>query len=254
MMTGRIRGVIAVVALSTDHVREMVPKRYRLVRQTLTARGTHPVVFGFGHQEHVRLEGRRLPGFPMSYHETFVGVPFLMREGATEPVYHMTALHLDNTFAVVGGQLAWGFAKQRARFITKHGMWQVRGRSGRLLADARCSVRGEWSRPDTHPHFAAISAMGPQTTIGAAAWGCGPDLCSTFDWRWSEARVRPADLDLTLGAGYAPALSGRLTTAGIDRAPHGSFEVDAVWRLSYPRLARTGWRRTAREIGASDGA
>lgn len=255
MMTGRIRGVVAVVALAADRVRAMLPNRYRLAPQGLTTPGTHPVVFGFGNQRHVHLEDRWLPGFPLSYHETFVGVPFLLRAGSTEPVYHMTALHLDSTFAVFGGQVAWGFAKRRARFAVDDGRWQVRSVAGRRLADVRFSVRGDWSRPGAYPHFSAIAAMGPQITIGPAAWGCGPDLCSTFDWCWSEARLRPADIELTVATGYAPALAaGRLAAAGIDRASHGGFEVDTVWRLSYPRLARTNRRSTARPIGASGGA
>jgi hypothetical protein len=128
---GTMRGFTA--SLPTDTVRKLLPHGLELGAQSVTAPGTHPVLFGFN--DMFRLHWSFPSLLPNeTYRELSVGVPFAyLTQGQVTsqspgPYYFMPQLYLDNLFAVVGGTLLWGFNKQLANFLVTAERYDVRPR------------------------------------------------------------------------------------------------------------------------------
>jgi hypothetical protein len=145
---GTMRGFTA--SLPTDTVRKLLPHGLELGAQSVTAPGTHPVLFGFN--DMFRLHW----SFPFllpneTYRELSVGVPFAyLTQGQVTsqspgPYYFMPQLYLDNLFAVVGGTLLWGFNKQLANFLVTAERYDV---SATGSGDSITSL--EWTNVGEH--------------------------------------------------------------------------------------------------------
>jgi hypothetical protein len=112
---GRMTAVVAMLALSRDGARAMLPAGLELAAQDFMPGERHPLVLVLGRQSDVRP---RLLPLGADYLEAILGVPFVqLRERGTPPrgpFCYCPRLFLDRRLPIVVGRLLYHYDKRRA--------------------------------------------------------------------------------------------------------------------------------------------
>jgi hypothetical protein len=239
-------GVIRVVqlALPAETVESFLPYTLELASQSMTPRGTHPVVMFF--QEMVRAHVTIPMLVPnMTYHEFVLAVPFTRVRGAgglcsRGTLQFLPRLYLSEWLPTLGGILFWGFAKEMARYhVTNHRI-ALSTFEGDPLVSLDYQPAGDFEPPGEYPLFGPLREVMSEPLVSEVPAALGPLLaCSNYDKDWSRALLRPIDTEVTIHQSFVPNLPcGRWSSGkkSITHSPLGSVEVKAPWRLSllYP--------------------
>lgn len=239
-------GVIRAVpiALPTETVLSLLPYTLELGEQTMTPRGTHPVVMFF--QEMVRAHMTIPTLLPnMTYMEYVLSVPFARVSGAAGfgsrgPLQFMPRLFLSEWLPTIGGLLFWGFAKQMAQYHVTSRRIALSTFQGDPLVSLDYEPAGDYQPVGQYPCFGDLRAVMSEPLVSQLPAAMGPFLaCSNYDKDWSRAVLRPISTEVTVYQSFVPGLPcGRFASGGksITTSPLGSVEILAPWRLSllYP--------------------
>lgn len=242
---GTMRGVT--LALPRERVRDFLPAGLELGEQTVTPKGTHPVILFFHDMFRAQMSvPTLLPN--MTYHEHSMGIPFSyissgsLTPGNPGPYYFMPKLFLDNFNATIGGLLFWGFAKEMATFNLTADRYTITSLTGQRVTSL--AYKGDdhaGHKPIAeYPYFAPIREILSQPIISLVPAALGPFfILSDFDKNWDAATVRPLQTAVEVDVEYVPGYQGGRYPAsdwspGIDQSVIGSYELRAPWRLSLP--------------------
>jgi hypothetical protein len=236
-------------------VESMLPYGFCLGPQTLTRKGTHPVVLFF--QEMVRAHMTIPSLLPnMTYHEQIVGIPYTYVNSVLPwlrspgPFFYMPNLFLSEWLPTIGGQLYWGFNKQVAPVTVTDSTWTVFGDHGEPVIGFRHRLprraSHEWKPVARHPYpnfdwFSGPNGLMVQPLLSQMPVGYKiVPVASNFNKLWDQAVIRPLEGQVEIHESFIPTLptgrfpSHRKWAPSIARSPFGCFELLAPWRLTIP--------------------
>jgi hypothetical protein len=241
---GHMRGVT--LALPSDRVQNFLPSGLELGEQSLTPKGTHPVVLYF---HDMFRAGFSIPiAASQSYHEYSMNVPFVylspssLTPGRPGPYQFMTKLYLDNLGATLVGLMCFGFAKEMASIQVTTDRYTITSLAGqRLMSLAWKEDEQAGFQPVAEcANFQPIREMVSQPLISVVPFSVGPFFAvADFDKNWDVATVRPLQTVVEVDVSSLPGYDcGRYPSSGwspgIDQSVLGSYELRAPWRLSLP--------------------
>ena len=243
---GGYDALLATFAIPKALVETIIPTGLKLAPQNYTAPGTHPMVFAFGNQSHVRPVA--LKAFDVSYLEFIHSVPSVQKcEGGKcrGPFLYSPRLYLNELLPTALGWM-YGLNKQVIRSYRASAGAQVIGLPDGPLIEASWQQSGRFAKPSHFAHFGPLGEMMKQPMIGVNALltpATGVFECSRFDWGLEAngpALIAPATGTVTVHAKYGhPFTEGegeprKLPFAGVDGAPLGAFIIRTNWSMSFP--------------------
>ncbi|MEP6733532.1 MAG: acetoacetate decarboxylase family protein [bacterium] len=246
---GVFRGVT--LAAPIESVESLLPSGLALGDQTVTPKGTHPVIVSFNDLSRAVMSVPTLLPV-LNYHEYTLGIPYSyvsrggMNRNSPGPYYYMPRLYLNSVLAVLGGIGFWGFLKRLASFKVDEEQFIISTETDELLTSLTWKPAGEHRPVGEYAFFEPIRQMLDQPLISQLPPLDGfPFVVSDFDKRWDVATVRPLETTVEIDAAFVPQfrssvraqLNGktlRETARGIDKSPLGSYELVAPWRLGMP--------------------
>jgi hypothetical protein len=228
---GRMSAVVAVLSLTPDAARAMLPPGLELAAQDLMPGDRHPLVLILGRQSDVRP---RLLPFGGEYLEAIIAVPFVQLGGSGErprgPFCYCPRLLLDRRLPIAIGRLLYGYDKRRALIrITAEGYRIADPAHGELLLDARFRT-AEASVEPLHPAAAMLFQL-PVISRAAQGW-----RFSVADFGLDRALIEPLELKLTIHRPFVSGLPfGEFVIAGETAR---AFRIQTSWRLLGPWAQR----------------
>jgi hypothetical protein len=247
---GTYLGSVVIHALPSEQVQAMLPEAFALAPQTMTAPGTHPVIFTFGEQMHTRLEPSFVSlekylaplshGLNLGYLQFMLIVPLLQpkQPGWSKPdsFSFMPRLYLNKRFPVLGSAL-YGFATQEASIGIAGNTYLIN-----RLADNAPLITGEFKtkgRP-SHPQsdFPLFERYVPQllqsTYVGQTR--LGGFTRANFDWGLAQAEIQAIKADVEISQPVVPGLTpASFHRPSIEADPLGAFRLCTAWTLSPAR-------------------
>ncbi len=242
---GTMRGVT--LALPTDRVRNFLPNGLELGEQSVTPKGTHPVILFFHDmfRSHMSIP-TLLPS--ITYREHSVGIPFTymsrgsVTPGKPGPYYFMPKLYLDSLLWTLGGLFVYGYPKELASMQVATDHYTITSLAGQRVTSLAWKPGGDGGhRPITeYANFEPVRQMLNQPVISVVPASLGPFfILSDFDKDWDAATLQPMRTCVEVDVSYVPGYEcGRYPAAdwslGIDESVLGSYELRAPFRLSMP--------------------
>ena len=234
---GQISSAVVTLALPLQDVVRLLLPGLKLLPQTMTAAGTHPVGLIFAEQRQVRAN--LLPVGGMSYHECAIAIPFLGFSDPAAPQHGtplmlLPALYLDSVIATLAGRLMYGYRKQLARVSGPAARQEVRTLlAGDALLQAQLLDDGPESSYYDFEHLGAVRAMMDQPIVThdpLRGW-----LYSFMDYRFEQGRVTPLRGQVVV----APQVLGNadprtVDVASVRTAAAGAFLFEGGWTLTNP--------------------
>jgi hypothetical protein len=175
--------------------------------------------------------------YEYDYDEALIGLPHVgIRHGGklVEPLFHMTAVRLNNTVATAIG-VALGFPKEMASIHNADMAYAITMGSTRIM-DGEMYITGKKFRDD-HPNFKLISPLMQQRVISKTK--LGSITMTAFSIDTANAFMAPAKMRLQILDDSLPGLpKGIHEFDSIDtKAFGGAYMSIHSWRMSQPPLA-----------------
>jgi hypothetical protein len=227
---GRLTAVVAILPMTHEAARAMLPAGLDLAAQDFVPGDRHPLVLILGRQSDVR------PGLlPLGadYLEAIFAVPFVqLREHGAQPLCYCPRLLLDRRLPIAVGRLLYGYDKRRALIrMTAHGYRIADPARGELLLDAQfrpAAALVESSRSD-----GAMLFQLPVISPAAHGW-----RFSFADFGLDRALIEAIELNLTIHRPFVSGLPvGEFDIARIDASR--AFRLRTSWRLLGPWARRS---------------
>lgn len=221
---GGYDALMVTLAFDEALVTTLLPPGLSLAPQNLTAAGTHPMVFAFGNQSHVRPIA--VHAFDVSYSEYIHSIPYVQHCGADGrcrgPMMFNPRLYLDKRLPVVLGWM-YGLSKHLVATYESAAGRQAIGRASSPLIGVEWNVTGPFVAPAALPHFAPIAAiLLAQPIVGWQPTAGGWFECSDFDWGVAaRATVANAAGVIRVGDQYGPPFAAAQSLGFGGRALHG---------------------------------
>ena len=241
---GRLTAVVAILPMTHEAARAMLPAGLDLAAQDVVPGDRHPLVLILGRQSDVR------PGLlPLGadYLEAILAVPFVqLREHGARPrgpLCYCPRLLLDRRLPIAVGRLLYHYDKRRALIrMTAHGYRIADPARGELLLDAQFRAAAAPVEPSRRD--AAMLFRLPVISRAAHGW-----RLSLADVRLDRALIAALELKLTIHRAFVSGLPvGEFDIARIDASR--AFRLNTRWRLlgpwarrSLPKLAPDPGRR-----------
>jgi hypothetical protein len=227
---GRMTAVVAVLPLSQDAARAMLPMGLELAAQRVVPGKRHPLVLMLAQQSDVRP---RLLPLGADYLETIVAVPFVqLREHSTPPrgpLCYCPRLLLDRRLPIAVGRLLYGYDKRRALI--------------RMAADSYRIAEPTRGEPLLSGHFRTAAApVEPSRRAAAMLFDLPVISRAAHGWRYSlvdfglaHALIEPLELTLTIHQAFVSGLPvGEFVIAGPEGDISRAFRLHTSWRLLGP--------------------
>jgi hypothetical protein len=227
---GRMTAVVAMLALSRDGARAMLPAGLELAAQDFMPGERHPLVLVLGRQSDVRP---RLLPLGADYLEAILGVPFVqLRERGTPPrgpFCYCPRLFLDRRLPIVVGRLLYHYDKRRALIRMTADSYRIAEPTrGERLLDAQFGA----AEAPVEPARRAAAMLFELPVISRAAHGW---RYSVADFGLGRALLEALELKLTIHRPFAAGLpAGEFVIPGIEGDPSRAFRIDTSWRLLGP--------------------
>jgi Acetoacetate decarboxylase (ADC) len=227
---GRLTAVVAILPVTHEAARAMLPGGLDLAAQDLVPGDRHPLVLILGQQSGVR------PGLlPLGagYLEAILAVPFVqLPERGAQPLCYCPRLLLDRRLPIAIGRLLYHYDKRRALIRMTADSYRIADPArGELLLDARfgaAAARVEPSRGD-----AAMLFRLPVISRSAHGW-----RFSLADFGLDRALIEAIELTLTIHRPFVSGLPvGEFDIARIDASR--AFRLNTSWRLLGPWARRS---------------
>jgi Acetoacetate decarboxylase (ADC) len=224
---GDLDAAIALVEVTADSARAMLPDGLRLAPQRFTPGNRHPLLLVLGRQRNVRLA---LFSTGIDYFEFILAVPFVdhARQGLHPrgPFGYLPRLFLDRRLPIVAGRLLLAYDKRRAAISATDESYRIaRPRTGEPLISARFKAgRGssDWRPPQPITETLQLPVISRRAR---GAW-----RYSVADFALDRAEIRPIGMELAIERPFVPGL------------PVGSFVLEAEG--GHALRLRAGWRLT----------
>jgi hypothetical protein len=231
---GRMSAVVAVLSLSREGARAMLPPGLELAAQGFLPEKRHPLVLILGRQSDVRP---RLLPFGADYLEAILAVPFVQLGGPGErprgPFCYCPRLLLDRRLPIAIGRLLYGYDKRRARI----GMTAESYRIADPAHDELLSARFRAAAAPVEPLRSAAAMLFQLPVISRAAHGWRYSL---VDFGVDRAQIEPLELTLTIHRPFVSGLPvGEFVIAGNQSETARAFRIQTSWRLLGPWAQRS---------------
>jgi Acetoacetate decarboxylase (ADC) len=235
---GRMTAVVAVLPLSQDAARAMLPTGLELAAQDLMPGERHPLVLMLGQQTDVRP---RLLPLGADYLEAILVVPFVeLRDRGTArgPFCYCPRLLLDRRLPIIGGRLLYRYDKRRALIRMTADSYRIEDPArGELLLTAHFRA----AEAPVEPSRSCAAMLFDLPVISRAAHGWRYSL---VDFGLDRALIEPLELKLTIHRPFVSGLpAGEFAIAGTEGDTARAFRIQTSWRLSGP-WARNSHLRT----------
>ena len=227
---GRMTAVVAVLPLSQDAARAMLPPGLELAAQDFLPGKRHPLVLILGRQSGVRP--RLLPR-GADYLEAIVAVPFVqLRDRGTPPrgpFCYCPRLLLDRRLPIVGGRLLYRYDKRRALIRMTADSYRIADPArGELLLSAHFRA----AEAPVEPSRSCAAMLFELPVISRAAHGWRYSL---VDFELDRALIEPLELNLTIHRPFVSGLpAGEFVIAGTEGDTARAFRIHTSWRLPGP--------------------
>ena len=225
IMSERFTGVVVTLFLDKKLVQSWLPEGLTLAE---SPHAEHPVIILYGTERGLARHKRITihPRFGRCFRETFVGVPYLRREGCPgkEPVFHFVRVYVDSARAASQGIRRFGWPKVCTAIDVQDGNYRILGGpSGSLLEGRAEDDRLEPVQPD-NASLRHVQQMLTQTLV-LEHRGCFDHY--DFDFHFDGATVRSMPAEVQIQEGFMPGLPPRtVKSAGIGREDYGAFFID----------------------------
>jgi hypothetical protein len=226
---GRMTAVVAVLPLSQDTARAMLPVGLDLAAQDFMPGKRHPLVLILGRQSDVRP---KLLPLGADYLEAIFAVPFVQLRGRGTaprgPFCYCPRLLLDRRLPILGGRLLYHYDKHRALIRMTDDSYRIaEPTNGELLLSAQ--VRTAEAPVEPARRDAAMLFALPVISRAAHGW-----RYSLVDFGLDRALIEPLELRLTIDRPFASGLPAGEFVAGTDGGGARAFRIQTSWRLLGP--------------------
>lgn len=233
---GRYSAFIVVKYVDAAVAQACLPSYLRLDPPPGTPLGEHPVMYSFG--THNQVHPRFFTLWEYAYAEALVGIPnvALQDSGASmrQPLFHMTAVRLNNRFADEIG-VAMGFPKKLAEFKISSNSYSFKSKEG---AQPEMSGAFHISGPpfdSNFPNFQFLERYMLQQPV-ITKDSLGSLLKIPFHIYTETALMRPETATIEITGTDLPCLpAGKYVFPGIDEmAIGGGYRSVHYWKMSPP--------------------
>jgi Acetoacetate decarboxylase (ADC) len=230
------RGAFVVTLIDRALVAAVLPASLRPAHTIPSGETLHPVIFMLGQQANLRvlIAGNDFPAPDPPYTELILLVPFVVHVPGGDKWHSFAVrMYLDDQGAVRAGNNVYAYAKRLAGFETTSGSTSVLY-AGAELFEAAVMRAGPWIDASlataTLPGFWLLQQILEMPIVGHDQRG---DVCSYFEWEYSQAEVAPASSTHRFLQPFRPEMGG-WPTGPLINAPDGAFKLRGIrWRLSY---------------------
>ncbi len=236
-VTGSYTSSVVMLPLARADVARMLPRDLKLLPQTLTPHGTHPVFLSFNEQRRVGLQWGRLDGPRFNYLEFAVGVPYTRlvkpRGPYAGPFFFAPLLYLNELVAIFAG-LFWGFAKHDAKIKSSPARFSIQELHPRkALLQANFKLRGEPGELKDFPNARGLTQLLNQPGIGKTIFG--PMLSFGLQQNFQDAQVQAMDAQVKITEEFLQGLApGTYKAQGLDQVSLGAYRMITNWWLDPP--------------------
>lgn len=236
-VTGNFTSSVVILPLARADAARMLPRDLKLMPQSLTPPGTHPVFLSFNEQRQVGLEWGRLAGPRFNYLEFAVGVPYTRlvkpRGPYAGPFFFAPLLYLNEVIAIFAG-LFWGFAKHDAKIKSSSTRFSIQEMNPRkAILQANFKLRGEPGKLADFPHALGLRTLLNQPGIGKTIFG--PMLSFGLHQNFSDAQVQAMEAQVKIMDEFLQGLApGTYKLQGLDEIPLGAYRMVTNWWLDPP--------------------
>ena len=208
---GDLDAAIALIAVSADSARAMLPDGLRLARRSATPENQHPLLLMLGRQRNVRLA---LFSSGIDYLEFILAVPFVEHDRPGRPCGpfgYLPCLFLDRRLPILVGRVLLAYAKRRAAISATDETYRIAcARAGEPLLSARFGATGGSSKGRLSGPIVEILQLPVISRRARGAW-----RYSVADLTLGRAQIEPIGIELAIERPFVPGL------------PAGSFALDA---------------------------
>jgi Acetoacetate decarboxylase (ADC) len=226
---GQMSAFVAILPVSLEAARAMLPAGLGLATQDATPGDRHPLMLIMGQQRDVRP---RLLPIGADYLEFILAVPFVEHQSGG-PFCYCPRLLLDRRLPIVAGRLLYGYDKRPAAIRMTEDSYRVADRgSAETLIEAH--VRAV--EPAIEPARAAASLFAlPVISQAGSGW-----RYSFADSGLDRAVVQPIELHLAIRRAFVSGLplGEFLIGRGADDGAR-AFRLRTRWRLAGPWARRS---------------
>jgi hypothetical protein len=231
---GRLTAAVAVLSLSREAARAMLPTGLELVVQHFWPGKRHPLILMLGRQSDVRP---RLLPLGAEYLEAILVVPFVQLGGPGEPprgpFCYCPRLLLDRRLPIAVGRLLYGYDKRRALIRMTAESYRIADPAQGELLSAR--FRAAAAPVEPLQRAAAMLFQLPVISRAAQSW-----RFSFADFGLDRALIEPLELKLTIHRPFVAGLPvGEFVIAGNQGETSRAFRIQTSWRLLGPWAQRS---------------
>lgn len=240
-------GPSALVPMSLDLVRNILPEGLLPVPQTVTPADTHPVIFLFARQRNVRPN---LIPIGARYLEFTIAVPWVRPESEPllPPVIYPLGLYLDNRAMIALGRYGYGFNKHRAWMHMNGNSYSIRNpNTGADILSCHYHIVGDPVPAWDMEGFKRIRPGYEQSLVNRNRLGYWQ--YANYDFSLGQALVQPTALEFTLHNEVFGVPPGTFTLPPMTQSAFGGFFLTSAATINNP-LQTFQIKNTLRRIGA----